>query len=225
MKKISLLSLLTLFWTFSNAQDTIIKTNGDQIFAKILEISTTEVKYKKFNFQEGPVYIEGKSNIKLIKYSNGTKEEFQSQQTKSTDVPVENSSDYYSGPVNTNNKIERFGNHFRYQGENISENALHDVLFKTKDKQIMSLTGNAKDAKKLQYIGFGAIPLGVGAFYFLAKGLFGTSYYNQRPNSGYMTLSAVCFVGAISCPIASGYFKHKRNTSNREAIKLYNTKF
>ncbi|MES2286624.1 MAG: hypothetical protein V4547_13130 [Bacteroidota bacterium] len=225
MKKIFLLSLLTLFCTFSFAQDTIIKSNGDQIFAKILEISTTEVKYKKFNFQEGPIYIESKSNIQLIKYSNGTKEEFQSQQTKTADIPVENSSDYYSGPVNTNNKIERYGNHFRYQGENISENELHDVLFKSKDKQIMSLTGNAKDAKKLQYIGFGAIPLGVGAFYFLARGLFGTSYYNQRPNSGYMTLSALCLAGAITCPITSGYFKHKRNTSNREAIKLYNTKF
>lgn len=225
MKKLSLLSIFAHFCVISYAQDTIVKSNGDQIVAKIMEVSTTEVKYKKFNFQDGPTYIESKSNIQLIKYSNGSKEEFESAQIKSNDVPTESAVDYYSGPVKTNNKIEKFGNHFRYQDEAISERKMHDILFKSKDKEIISLAGRAKDAKGLQYIGFGAIPLGVGAFYFLARGLFNTSYYNQGPNSRDLTFSAICFVGAISCPIASGYFKHKRNVSNKEAIKMYNARF
>lgn len=224
MKRFSILTILLLFCIFSNAQDTIVKINGDRICAKISEISTTEVKYKKFDFLDGPTYVESKSNIKLIKYSNGSMEEFESQPTKINDIPAESTNDYYSRPATTNNKIERYGNRFRYQGEAISERKLHGVLFNSKDKQIISLAGNAKDAKGLQYIGFGAIPLGVGAIYFLTKGMF-SNYYYTGPTSSNLTFSAICLVGAITCPIASGIFKHKRNVSNKEAIKLYNERF
>jgi hypothetical protein len=224
MKKRCALLIAILSPLFLNAQDTIIKTNGDHITSKILEVSTIEVKYKKFDFQDGPTYIENISNIYLIKYSNGSMEKFRSQEIKSNDVPIENQNDYYTGPLKTNDKIERYGNHFRFQGEAIDEHKLHDVLFKSKDKQLISLAGNAKDAKGLQYIGFGAIPLGVGALYFLSKGFFSNPYYGG-PTTRNLTLSAICFVGAISCPIASIYFKNKRNYSNREAIRLYNERY
>lgn len=227
MKRLSLLSSLLLFCTFSNAQDTIVKTNGNRIGAKISEVSTTEVKYKKFDFQDGPTFIESKSNIKSIKYSNGTTEEFGSQQTTNTLKPTESNSDYYSAPVNQqDNKIGRQGNHFQYHGEAIDERAMQEVLFKSKDKQIILLAGNAKDAKGLQYLGFVGIPLGAGALFFLARSMFSAnSYYSSGPNSRDLSLSAICLVGAVSCPIAAVYFKHKRNVSNKEAIKLYNAKY
>ncbi len=223
MKRFSLIAILIFCCIFSNAQDTILKRNGDRVCAKIMEVSTTEVKYKKFDFLEGPTYVESTSNIQLIKYSNGSMEEFRSQQTKSNDMPRESTGDYYTGSVTTNNKIERYGSRFRFQGEAISERKLHGVLFNSKDKQIVSLTGNAKDAKGLQYIGFGAIPFGIGALFFLTRGM--GNYYYSGPSSSDLTFSAICLVGAISCPIASGIFKHKRNVSNREAIKLYNERF
>lgn len=223
MKKISLFAILTLSYSINYAQDTIVKSNGEQIVAKILEISTTDVKYKKFIFQEGPTYVESKSNIQLIRYSNGTKEEFETQAIKTADAQKDNS-DYYSGPVNTNNKIEKYGNHYRYQNEALTERKMQEVLFKSKDKQIMSLAGKARDAKGLQYIGFVAIPLGVTGLVLLTRNVFNP--YSTRANvSRDLTLSAICFIGAVSCPIASGIFKHKRNVSNREAVKLYNERF
>lgn len=228
MKNISFSIILLFYGILLNAQDTIIKINGDRIVAKINEISATEIKYKKFDFQDGPTYIESKSNIQLILFSNGSREEFTSQAKPPVITPMESSADYYSGPPKPSNKIESFGNHFRYREEFISEKTLHDVLFKSKDKQIILLAGNAKDAKKLQYVGFGAIPLGVGALYFLTRGIFNsTSYYGQSraQTSRDFTFSTICFMGAVACPIASGYFKHKRNVSNRQAIKLYNERY
>jgi len=222
MKQFFLFSSTMLFCLYSYAQDTIVKINGDKIIAKISEVSSKEIKYKKFDFQEGPTYIENKSNIQIIKYSNGSVEKIEAEQNADVPKPAENTTDYYSGPVHPNNKIGRQGNHFQYQGEAISERALHEVLFNSKDKQIIMLAGNAKDAKNLQYIGFGAIPLGVGALYFLSRNLFNP--YGRQPSSD-LTFSAVCLVGAISCPIASIYFKNKRNYSNRQAIKLYNERF
>ncbi len=227
MDRLSVLTILVFFCSFANAQDTIVKSNGDKICAKITEVSITEIKYKKFDFQDGPTFIESKSNIQLIKYSNGSEEKIDPQQTANTVKPVESTTDYYVGPVeHPNNKISRQGNRFQYQGEVINERAMQDVLYKSNDKQIILLAGSAKDAKNFQYIGFGAIPFGVGALYFLTKSMASSITYNNRgANSGDLTLSAICCMGAISCPIASGYFKHKRTISNREAIKLYNAKY
>ena len=158
---------------YTNAQDTIVKNNNELVFGKISEISPTEIKYKKFNFQDGPTYTEMKSDIRMIKYANGLKEEFQAQQADAVSKPTESNTDYYGGatnrtaPVIPDNKIDMFGNYYRYQGRRIKESEMHDILFQSKNKKAILLAGNAKDAKAMQYVGFGAIPLGIVALYFL----------------------------------------------------------
>lgn len=58
------------------AQDIIITKAGDEIEAKILEINTEEVIYKKFDYQSGPTVIISKKDVLMIKYPNGTKDVF-----------------------------------------------------------------------------------------------------------------------------------------------------
>lgn len=58
----------------TNAQDLIILNNAEEIAAKVTEVGTDEVTYKKFNNLEGPVYKIAKSSIFMIKYENGFKE-------------------------------------------------------------------------------------------------------------------------------------------------------
>ena len=41
-----------------------------------MEIGQTEIKYKKFDNQNGPVYVSAKSDISQILYENGTKDIF-----------------------------------------------------------------------------------------------------------------------------------------------------
>ena len=73
MKKIILSTLLTIF-TFSIcfSQDVITIKTGEDISAKILEIGQTEIKYKKFDNQTGPIYSILKSDviIEKIRQSN-----------------------------------------------------------------------------------------------------------------------------------------------------------
>ena len=73
--------ILALAFSFGNlfSQDTIIRRSSEVIIAKILEISPTEIRYKKFEFQDGPTYIEIKARVKKIHYANGVKEEFEEQ--------------------------------------------------------------------------------------------------------------------------------------------------
>lgn len=68
--------LLVFAATYLYAQDEIIMTSGDILKSKIVEVGVSEVKYKKWENQEGPVYTAPKSQIFMIKYENGTKDVF-----------------------------------------------------------------------------------------------------------------------------------------------------
>ncbi|GHV35315.1 hypothetical protein FACS1894180_7260 [Bacteroidia bacterium] len=77
MKKITLfLVFAAIAITAVNAQDVIVKRNGDEINAKVTEIGTDDVKYKKFDNQVGPTYTISKSELLMIRYENGDKDMF-----------------------------------------------------------------------------------------------------------------------------------------------------
>lgn len=64
-------------------QDLIITNSKEELKTKVIEIDELFVKYKKFDFQDGPTYSIKKSDVFLIIYSNGTREAFnQSEVTK-----------------------------------------------------------------------------------------------------------------------------------------------
>ena len=54
-----------------NAQDILVRKGGEVENVKVIEVSPTEVKYKKNSNPDGPVFIEKRSNIYSIKYQNG----------------------------------------------------------------------------------------------------------------------------------------------------------
>jgi len=66
----------TGFGTTANAQDIILKQDGSEIKTKVLEITDQQVKYKMFDFQEGPTRNINKSEVFMITYENGQKEVF-----------------------------------------------------------------------------------------------------------------------------------------------------
>jgi len=68
--------LFILFGCIAFAQDIIILKNGDEIKSKVMEVTPDIVKYKKWDNQDGPLYSSGKSEVFMIKYSNGMKDVF-----------------------------------------------------------------------------------------------------------------------------------------------------
>jgi|LauGreDrversion4_2_1035121.scaffolds.fasta_scaffold87740_1 TM2 domain-containing membrane protein YozV len=64
--------------------DVIILQNGDEIEAKVLEIGTDEIKYKKCNNQEGPTITIKNSQVLLVKYPNGSKDIIKQNTNQST---------------------------------------------------------------------------------------------------------------------------------------------
>ncbi len=90
-------SLFIIFALSLNAivmfsQDQIFLINGDEIPAKVLEITTDIVKYKKWDNQDGPVYTNLKSEIFMIKYQNGSKDVFTNSQPNASPKTSDNTS-------------------------------------------------------------------------------------------------------------------------------------
>ena len=52
----------------SSAQDVIVKKDGSTILSKVLEVNPADIKYKKFNNPNGPIYTIDKSEIMSINY-------------------------------------------------------------------------------------------------------------------------------------------------------------
>ena len=71
--------------------DLILLKNGEEISVKVLEITPTEVKYKRFDNSEGPTKTINKSSISSITYSNGSKEVIKAKNSSNTNS-IENSS-------------------------------------------------------------------------------------------------------------------------------------
>ncbi len=74
MKTLTIAIALTLVGLFANAQDNIVFKDGTEVKAKVQEISTTEVVYKRHDNLEGPVYTVERNKVFIIQFENGTSE-------------------------------------------------------------------------------------------------------------------------------------------------------
>jgi hypothetical protein len=85
MKKLILTvltSILTISFCFS--QDTLKMKSSENLQAKILEVTPTEIKYKRFDNLSGPIFTILKSNVLMILYENGTKDIFAEEEQNQT---------------------------------------------------------------------------------------------------------------------------------------------
>jgi hypothetical protein len=75
MKKVLLVIVAVIgLGIMANAQDIILKKDGSEIKVKVIEITDQQVKYKDFDFQDGPIRSINSSEIFMITYENGQKE-------------------------------------------------------------------------------------------------------------------------------------------------------
>jgi hypothetical protein len=74
--------------------DNIIFKDGSELRVKILDRTPEEIKYKRCELPDGPVYTAKRSSIFMIKYANGTREVF----TTESRQPQSRSSSRYQQP-------------------------------------------------------------------------------------------------------------------------------
>ena len=98
LKKFILSFLIIFCWECHiTAQDIIVTKQSRKIEAKITDVEPDCIKYKKYNYQEGPTYTIKKSEIASIIYQNGDVETFSVEElSASTSVPT-SSNDFVKG--------------------------------------------------------------------------------------------------------------------------------
>lgn len=84
MKKTLFIIILLASTLFAWAADVITTTSSEKIEAKILEVSTKMIKFKKVSNLDGPTFILTPQEISSIKYANGEIQFFNDQK----DVPT-----------------------------------------------------------------------------------------------------------------------------------------
>ena len=67
----SFICALCFFWMSSFSQDVLYTVTGKKLETKVVEINTTDIKYKNPDNVEGPTYVISKSDIVLVQFANG----------------------------------------------------------------------------------------------------------------------------------------------------------
>jgi hypothetical protein len=106
MKKVMLLFVAMIATTMLFAQDVIVTTDSKKIEAKIVEVSSTQVKYLDFNVQDGPTFVLSTDEIATIIFSNGQVKVYKHNEKAS--VVVDNDLNQ--------SMIFRTGNKYTYNG-------------------------------------------------------------------------------------------------------------
>lgn len=86
LKRIMILGTVLIISTFTFAQDVIVKRNAEEIQARVVRIDETSVTYKKYSNLDGPEYVVSKSDLFYIRYEDGTKEVFTSENKRNATI-------------------------------------------------------------------------------------------------------------------------------------------
>jgi len=124
-KTLLILVAVVTFGLIANAQDVILKKDGSEIKAKVIEITDQQVKYKDFDFQSGPTRNINISEVFMITYENGQKEVF--NKAAETPPPPQQTSKQ-KGATNCAKKLA-FGIDIGLGGSFLGMNGLRSVTF------------------------------------------------------------------------------------------------
>jgi hypothetical protein len=235
--------LLLLLTATCFAQDTIYMRNDQRIACTIIEVTSTEVNYKKLEISDGPLYKENKSLIAQIKYQNGFIDVFQEVRSPPVKEAKTTTDDYVRDPKNKNDRNEDYvkgpgkdklikitNNIYIYGNQRLNEKKMQQLLLSVNDPLITKEVRRAKLDKNLKYVGFLAIPFALGGAFF---GAFINTYVGASSTTGSPTVhnqdfvapALICTAGAAATFSASIYFGIDRKARNAKAMRLYQQKY
>lgn len=225
MRYIFLFPVLLLTAFNSIAQDTIVKRNNEKTAAKILEVNSTEVKFKRFDYQDGPVFVFKNWEIQYIIYANGVKESFENYP-----IPAPTENEFF---FKNNLFIQPSGKYYYYQGIKITEPDVLDILKKVNDKKINLMVEKTQEKRFIRkgFLYGGIVLYSVGLL--TSAGIItafnptvnttGTGRGARRAVSTQQQKTGRYFMlGAIACELVSITFKLEARHHTHIAVDAYN---
>lgn len=84
--------------------DVLVFKDGSEVRVKIIEIANSQVKYSKCSMPGGPLFISNKKEIFMVKYTNGTREVFKTEEV-TTPPSTSYAPNPYRRPPKKNTKL------------------------------------------------------------------------------------------------------------------------
>jgi hypothetical protein len=231
MKKLFFLYILLFVSLVAKSQDVIIKKSGDEIKAKVIEIGVNEIKYKRYDFQDGPIYTIPKTDVVLVRYENGINEVITSGSgnNNSTTTPQTTTVE----PEKESTKIDYVFGSYSQNGRYISRSRVINILSETKDTEIKGLLKKSKNKKTTGNI----IALTVGLPLTVIGGLTtlagvatvvenDTYYGSTNPDGpGIVTVGAVMTGTGLAILFSNIGFQARSRKMMDKAVAIYNSKY
>jgi len=202
------------------AQDTIVKRSGEQIPAKVMEVNSSSIKFKRIDSPDGPLYDLQLWEIRYIIYTGGRKESYESvlPPPPPAPAPLIKSEDL---------SILTLGKKYYYKERRIDEATVLAIAKQRKDPKVDLMISKVREKNLIQNCSFvaGGILLNVGFYEYLSnlpkRGRRGspasnTSNLNARQNGEYMML------GALACAAVAITFHIDEVRHARLVVALYN---
>lgn len=195
-----------------------MKRSGEKVIVKLTEINSGEVKYKRFDYLEGPVFVMPKQEISFLKYSNGVVESFENFK-----APV-----IKSDAAPTDLTILPSGRFYYYKERKIPERDMLAITKKQNDPRINLMIKTVERDRFIQNVTNGAsIACGISGLFLYVKnqpqrGRRGgppsqsSAQVQGQKNGEYLMLAS------LACQMASIYFVFDRRKNARILVGAYN---
>lgn len=227
------LFFLLMFSLTVKAQDTIVKLNGEVISAKISEVGTNAITYKKMSMLDGPTFVDYKTDILFVKYTNGQKQYFNKDQINSIQKSILDSAQIKKNeslktekmPDKGMNKIDFLEGKYSINGQKASQKDVNRLLASSKNPAITLPLKAAKTTKTFQkIIKITSIPTTIGGGGALLW--TGIDMYNDirrgRDNTSTYIGTFTSLLTTITFPITSNILKRKSEKMYGKLIDIYN---
>jgi hypothetical protein len=236
----------------AKAQDTIVKITGEKVPAKVTEVGINDITYKRTGMEDGPSFIELKSNIAYVRFRDGQKQVYatptaskeqlinQTTQQKtaldgaytkvtldtaSLKKPLTQQSNPYANNASVHNHIDLMNRRYTINGQKAGSRDVDRLLSKSKNPAVQLGFRTAKTTKTIQkIIGITSIP-GTVAGGITSISTFATCFSEARHGSiqtGSYINAGISFLSTLTLPITSKILKNRRDKLYDKVIDIYN---
>jgi hypothetical protein len=227
VKHFIILATFALSSVYAFAQDVILKKDGSEINAKVVELTEQHVKYKDFDFQNGPTRNINISDVFMITYENGKKEVFNKQTSTPTPTTPEKEvvNEQTSIPTlvtvqpsvqSNEGEVYIKGGRWRYRSNNQKVTNMEELFYDMPEAAKMYRSGKTWTAVGWGIWGVGLTISFIDVFYHSNDNL------NNPYNPTYFYQCPVYWIGLGVGSVGLAVFNGIGGAKQRMAIDLYN---
>jgi hypothetical protein len=196
------------------AQDTICLRGGDVIRGKVINLSESEIRFRKESLPDGPDFVLKPGELSRIVFANGTVKLFEVEQPSAVEHK----------PEDKNMLIELRGSRYYYQGLPLNERSLASVIRKGESREAINLMADAirwrKSGTALLAVSIPLLSISLPTFS-LATLLNEISARDEVVNKTYMAAGGFFFSGA-ALMVGAILNKSKASDARQKAVMEFN---